>query len=138
MTKVFEKKIGLVLPGGGARAAYQVGVLKAISELIPDSNPFSIISGTSAGAINASLLASRSESFKEAVELLSGVWSNFKTNKVYRTETTVMLKSIFQWLLTVSSGGLLAKNPKSLLDNSPLRQLLEDTINLEGIKNNIN
>ena len=138
MTKVFEKKIGLVLPGGGARAAYQVGVLKAISELIPDSNPFSIISGTSAGAINASLLASRSQSLKEAVEVLSGVWCNFKTNKVYRTETTVMLKSIFQWLLTVSSGGLLAKNPKSLLDNSPLRQLLEDTINLEGIKNNIN
>ena len=137
MTKVFEKKIGLVLPGGGAKAAYQVGVLKAISELIPDSNPFSIISGTSAGAINASLLASRSESLKEAVEVLSGVWCNFKTNKVYRTETTVMLKSIFQWLLTISSGGVLAKNPKSLLDNSPLRQLLEDTINLEGIKNNI-
>ena len=137
MTKVFEKKIGLVLPGGGARAAYQVGVLKAISELIPDSNPFSIISGTSAGAINASLLASRSQSLKEAVEVLSGVWCNFKTNKVYRTETTVMLKSIFQWLLTISSGGVLAKNPKSLLDNSPLRQLLEDTINLEGIKNNI-
>ena len=137
MTKVFEKKIGLVLPGGGARAAYQVGVLKAISELIPDSNPFGIISGTSAGAINASLLASRSQSLKEAVEVLSGVWCNFKTNKVYRTETTVMLKSIFQWLLTVSSGGVLAKNPKSLLDNSPLRQLLEDTINLEGIKNNI-
>jgi len=138
MTKVFEKKIGLVLPGGGARAAYQVGVLKAISELIPDSNPFSIISGTSAGAINASLLASRSQSLKEAVEVLSGVWCNFKTNKVYRTETTVMLKSIFQWLLTVSSGEVLVKNPKSLLDNSPLRQLLEDTINLEGIKNNIN
>ena len=137
MTKVFEKKIGLVLPGGGARAAYQVGVLKAISELIPDSNPFGIISGTSAGAINASLLASRSQSLKEAVEVLSGVWCNFKTNKVYRTETTVMLKSIFQWLLTVSSGGVLAKNPKSLLDNLPLRQLLEDTINLEGIKNNI-
>ena len=137
MTKVFEKKIGLVLPGGGARAAYQVGVLKAISELIPDSNPFSIISGTSAGAINASLLASRSQSLKESVEVLSGVWCNFKTNKVYRTETTVMLKSIFQWLLTVSSGGVLAKNPKSLLDNSPLRQLLEDTINLEEIKNNI-
>ncbi len=137
MTKVFEKKIGLVLPGGGARAAYQVGVLKAISELMPDSNPFSIISGTSAGAINASLLASRSQSLEEAVEVLSGVWCNFKTNKVYRTETTLMLKSIFQWLLTVSSGGVLVKNPQSLLDNSPLRQLLEDTINLEGIKNNI-
>ena len=137
INKVFEKKIGLVLPGGGARGAYQVGVLKAINEIKPDSNPFSIISGTSAGAINASLLASRSESFKEAVELLSGVWSNFRTNKVYRTDTVTMLKSSFQWLLTISSGGILVKNPKSLLDNSPLRQLLEDTINLEEIKNNI-
>ncbi|GIT37642.1 MAG: hypothetical protein Ct9H300mP6_15100 [Gammaproteobacteria bacterium] len=54
INKVFEKKIGLVLPGGGARGAYQVGVLKAINEIKPDSNPFSIISGTSAGAINAS------------------------------------------------------------------------------------
>jgi len=137
MTKVFEKKIGLVLPGGGARGAYQVGVLKAISEIMPDSNPFSIISGTSAGAINASLLASRSESFKEAVELLSSVWSNFKTNKVYRTDTAIMLKSSLQWLLTISTGGILVKNPKALLDNSPLRQLLEEAINIQGIQNNI-
>ena len=131
MTKVFEKKIGLVLPGGGARGAYQVGVLKAINEIKPDNNPFSIISGTSAGAINASLLASRSESFKEAVELLSGVWSNFRTNKVYRTDTATMLKSSLQWLLTISSGGILVKNPKSLLDNSPLRHLLEEAINIQ-------
>jgi len=137
INKVFEKKIGLVLPGGGARGAYQVGVLKAINEMMPDSNPFSIISGTSAGAINASFLASRSESFKEAVELLSGVWSNFKTNKVYRTDTLTMLKSSLQWLLTISSGGVLVKNPKSLLDNSPLRHLLEEAINIQGIKNNI-
>jgi len=137
MTKVFEKKIGLVLPGGGARGAYQVGVLKAISGIIPDSNPFSIISGTSAGAINASLLASRSESFKEAVGFLSSIWTNFKTNKVYRTDTATMLKSSLQWLLTISSGGLLVRNPKSLLDNSPLRHLLEETINIQGIQNNI-
>ena len=137
INKVFEKKIGLVLPGGGARGAYQVGVLKAINEIKPDSNPFSIISGTSAGAINASLLASRSESFKEAVELLSGVWSNFRTNKVYRTDTATMLKSSFQWLLTISSGGILVKNPKSLLDNSPLRHLLEEAINIQDIQNNI-
>ena len=137
INKVFEKKIGLVLPGGGARGAYQVGVLKAINEIKPDSNPFSIISGTSAGAINASLLASRSESFKEAVELLSGVWSNFRTNKVYRTDTATMLKSSLQWLLTISSGGILVKNPKSLLDNSPLRHLLEEAINIQDIQNNI-
>ena len=137
INKVFEKKIGLVLPGGGARGAYQVGVLKAINEIKPDSNPFSIISGTSAGAINASFLASRSESFKEAVELLSGVWSNFRTNKVYRTDTATMLKSSLQWLLTISSGGILVKNPKSLLDNSPLRHLLEEAINIQDIQNNI-
>jgi len=137
MTKVFEKKIGLVLPGGGARGAYQVGVLKAISENMPDSNPFSIISGTSAGAINASLLASRSESFNEAVKFLSNVWSNFKTNKVYRTDASIMLKNSLQWLLTISSGGLLVRNPKSLLDNSPLRHLLEEVINIQGIQNNI-
>ena len=138
MTKVFEKKIGLVLPGGGARAAYQVGVLKAISELMPDSNPFSIISGTSAGAINASLLASRSESLKKAVEVLSDVWGKFETKKVYRTDTTIMLKTTLQWLLTVISGGLLVKNPKSILDNSPLRDLLKDNIDLESIQDNIN
>ena len=137
MTKLFEKKIGLVLPGGGARGAYQVGVLKAISEIIPDSNPFRIISGTSAGAINASLLASRAESFKEAVGLLSNVWTNFKTKKVYRTDAATMLKNSLQWLLTISSGGALVRNPKSLLDNSPLRHLLEETINIQGIQNNI-
>ena len=112
-------------------------MLKAINEIKPDSNPFSIISGTSAGAINASLLASRSESFKEAVELLSDVWSNFRTNKVYRTDTAIMLKSSLQWLLTISSGGILVKNPKSLLDNSPLRHLLEEAINIQDIQNNI-
>ena len=137
MTKLFEKKIGLVLPGGGARGSYQVGVLKAISEIIPDSNPFRIISGTSAGAINASLLASRAESFKEAVGLLSNVWTNFKTKKVYRTDAATMLKNSLQWLLTISSGGALVRNPKSLLDNSPLRHLLEETINIQGIQNNI-
>jgi NTE family protein len=83
------------------------------------------------------LLASRSESFKEAVELLSSVWSNFKTNKVYRTDTAIMLKSSLQWLLTISTGGILVKNPKALLDNSPLRQLLEEAINIQGIQNNI-
>jgi len=137
LNKVFEKKIGLVLPGGGARAAYQVGVLRAINEIMGDRNPFAIISGTSAGAINASLLASRSESLKEAVEVLSNVWGNFKTEKVYRTDTTMMLKSILKWLLTISSLGVLAKYPESLLDNSPLRELLLETINIEAIKNNI-
>tara|TARA_B100001750_G_scaffold71979_1_gene57476 strand:+ start:273 stop:1406 length:1134 start_codon:yes stop_codon:yes gene_type:complete len=137
MTKVFEKKIGLVLPGGGARGAYQVGVLKAISHIIPNSSPFKVISGTSAGAINACSLASSAGSFKEAVEILIGVWCNFKTNKVYRTDTAIMLKRSLQWLLTISSGGLLVKNPESLLDNSPLKHLLEETIKIDGIKNNI-
>ncbi|MEM7282752.1 MAG: patatin-like phospholipase family protein, partial [Pseudomonadota bacterium] len=63
------KKVGLILPGGGARAAYQVGVLRAIAQMLPRgcSNPFPIISGTSAGSVNATVLASRAERFRVAV-----------------------------------------------------------------------
>ena len=92
---IFENKIGLVLPGGGARGAYQIGVLKGINEILPDrvKNPFSIISGTSVGAINASVIASKADSFIDAVDLLNDIWSNFKTNRVYKTYSLTMFKS---------------------------------------------
>ena len=138
MNRVFEKKIGLVLPGGGARGAYQVGVLKAIHQIAPGNNPFKIISGTSAGAINASVLASRAQSFDQALDTLIRVWSGFTTNTIYRTDTSAMFKSSLQWLLTMVTGGVFVKNPKSLLDNSPLRELLSATINIKGIAENIN
>ena len=81
-------KVGLVLTGGGARAAYQVGVLRAISELLPRGirNPFPIISGTSAGAVNAAVLAANGSDFRRGVRQLMTVWKNFHAHHVYRAD----------------------------------------------------
>ena len=117
-----KKKVGLVLPGGGARGAYQVGVLKAFLEIskTKSKSPFDIFSGTSAGAINGAFLASEAHIFDKGVVSLVDVWSNFTTNKVYKTDLITMLKSSLHWFLTVISGGVLIPNPKScLLYTSP-------------------
>lgn len=123
-------RVGLVLPGGGARAAYQAGVLKAISELLPpDSpNPFPVIAGTSAGAINAALIASRARHFHEGVRHLVGVWENIRTDRVFRTDSLTILKTGMVWLITLLHAGFGRYNPISLLDNAPLRHLLEQHI----------
>ena len=134
-----KKKVGLVLPGGGARGAYQVGVLKAFLEIskTKSESPFDIFSGTSAGAINGTFLASGAHIFDHSVASLVDVWSNFTTNKVYKTDPITMFKSSLHWFLTVISGGVLIPNPTSLLDNQPLRNLLRETIKFPDIQNNI-
>lgn len=132
-------RTALVLPGGGARGAFQVGVLKAIAELIPDRarNPFSIISGTSAGAINSVVLASRAQRFRFAVDEMERVWSNFETSMVYRSDPWTMFKSSMHWLAALVFGGLGVANPKSLLDNEPLRALLSRQVRFPMIQRNI-
>ena len=107
--KALHEKIGLVLPGGGARGAYQAGVLKAFLEISQKRSqfPFKIISGTSSGAINAAFLASESHIFHRSVSHLVDLWSNFSSNKVYKTDPITMLKSSLHWFLTIISGGLL-------------------------------
>lgn len=129
-------RIGLVLPGGGARGAYQVGVMKAIAELMPagSPNPFPIMTGMSAGAINATVLASNARRFQSGVRRLHAVWSNFTIEQVYRADSWTMLKSSLHWLLTFATGGLGMGNPRSLLDNSPLRELLGGHIHFGGIQ----
>src|SRR5690606_17183071 len=119
-------RTALILPGGGARGAYQVGVLKAIAEMLPrpSRNPFQVISGTSAGAINAAVLASRAGHFARAVAEMERVWANFEASQVYRTDNWTMLKSSLHWFAAIVLGGLGVANPKSLLDNAPLRELL--------------
>src|SRR5690606_35733718 len=121
-----RQRKGLILPGAGARGAYQVGVLKAIAQLLPkrSSNPFSIISGTSAGAINAAVLASRAGHFEHAVSEMERVWANFAVSDVYRSDNWTMFKSSLHWFAAVVLGGLGVNNPRSLLDNTPLRELL--------------
>ena len=134
-----KKKVGLVLPGGGARGAYQVGVLKAFLEIskTKSESPFDIFSGTSAGAINGTFLASGAHIFDHSIVSLIDVWSNFTSNKVYKTDPITMLKTSLHWFLTIISGGVLIPNPTSLLDNQPLRNLLRETIKFPDIQNNI-
>jgi len=129
----------LVLPGAGARGAYQVGVLKGIATMLPDDapNPFPIISGTSAGAINAAVLASRAASFGTAVAEMEAVWSNFKAEHVYKSDNWTMLKTSLHWFSTIVLGGLGPKNPRSLLDNSPLGELLAANIRFSHIDSSI-
>ena len=132
-------RAGLVLPGGGARGAFQVGVLKALAELMPKGspNPFSVISGTSAGAINSVVLASKARRFRVAVAELDRVWRNFRCHHVYRTDHVTMLKSSLHWMAAIVLGGFVVGTPKSLLDNSPLRALLSRNIRFPRIENAI-
>ncbi|WDZ97122.1 patatin-like phospholipase family protein [Herbaspirillum sp. WKF16] len=135
-----EQKTGLILTGGGARAAYQVGVLNALSFILLESgwpvhrNPFPIICGTSAGAINGTALACRADDFGEAVRELMGVWANFEVEQVYRSDSLGVLRSGARWLSLFSFGWLLRKwranPPNSLLDNTPLVSMLHRLLDL--------
>jgi len=120
-------KLGLVLPGGGARAAYQVGVLRALARLLPkgSSSPFPIITGTSAGSINAVALAIHAHNFRKGVHRISHVWENFHVNQIFRADTLWMLRNSSHWMTALLLGGLGKYNPSSLLDRTPLRPLLQ-------------
>ena len=134
---------GLVLTGGGARAAYQVGVLQALAGLRRDSaadlrrNPFAVICGTSAGAINSAALASQADRFDQAVDELCAVWRNFHVDQVYRADSLGVIRSGAQWLTMLSIGWVLARwrkaRPRSLLDNSPLGELLAQAVPLQRL-----
>ena len=119
--------VGLVMGGGGARAAYQVGVLKAIAEMLPDGcpNPFPILCGTSAGAINATALAIYARRFHTGVRRLNYVWRNFEVHQVYRADGRGLLINGLRWLGALLLGGLGRRNPRALLDRAPLRRLLD-------------
>ncbi|MCZ2105009.1 MAG: patatin-like phospholipase family protein [Comamonadaceae bacterium] len=131
---------GLVLTGGGARAAYQVGVLQAISDLRRacqpgvQGNPFPIMAGTSAGAINAAALACGADQFDRAVRRIARVWGHFHPQHVYRADSISMLRSGARWLTLLSLGWAVARwhhlRPRSLLDNTPLNQLLNQLVPL--------
>ncbi len=131
-----EKQVtGLILPGGGARNAYQAGVLKAIADMLPDDakNPFEVISGSSSGALNAVLLASSANRFQEGVDRLWGIWANFHVGKVFKVDSWTAFKSAYGWAVNFLFGGL-TKQPRSVLDNSPLRELLERHIRFARIQ----
>jgi len=129
-------KVGLIMTGGGARAAYQVGVLRALSELLPADvrTPFPIICGTSAGAINAAVLAVDAGDFHRGVRRLMTVWKNFHVGHVYRSDPWGAFANSVRWILTVLTGGRFTRRPVSLLDNSPLAALLARHLDFAAIQ----
>ncbi|MDO8789213.1 MAG: patatin-like phospholipase family protein [Sulfuritalea sp.] len=130
-----ESRTALILTGGGARAGYQVGVLKAIRELLPEPrrNPFPILCGTSAGALNAASMAVAAEDFGAGVDGLLRVWENFTAHQVYRADAASMGYSGARWVSTLALGWLTRHSPRSLLDNSPLRELLRSSLDFNRI-----
>jgi NTE family protein len=132
-------KTGLILTGGGARAAYQVGFLLAVAKLSsnPRRNPFPILCGTSAGAINAASLACLADHFGKAVSILAGVWRDMRASDIYRADALGIGISGARWMSTLALGWLLRNPPRSLLDNAPLRRLLIRNLDFKGIERSI-
>lgn len=131
--------VGLILAGGGARAAYQVGVLKAISELAHKrtDNPFPVICGTSAGAINGAVLAIHADRFTLGVRRLVRVWRNFHVHHVFRSDPLGVAKSGAHWLAAMMLGGLGRFNPYALFDRTPLEELLARYVPCEDIRKSV-
>jgi NTE family protein len=132
-----KPRAGLVLTGGGARAAYQVGVVKAVRDILgnPVKSPFPILCGTSAGAINAATLAVFADDFTRAVANLLEVWEHMRCSHVYRTDFLNIMRSGARWLAAMM---LLSRDiPVSLLDNAPLRDMLEKGLPFERIQDHI-
>ena len=136
-----KERTGLILTGGGARAAYQVGVLMAIAELLPRNahNPFPVICGTSAGALNAATLAVNAQNFRKGVRYLNNIWKNFHANQIYRTDALGVFMNTALWAagIMLSGLGINKLRKTSLLDNSPLVELLEEVMPYEKIQENI-
>jgi NTE family protein len=134
----FRPTVGLVLTGGGSRSAYQVGVLLALAEMLPRArNPFQVIVGTSAGAVAASVLAAEAHHWRRAVAGLERVWANFHSSQVFHVDARHMLRAGSHWVLALVSGGMVLSPPKSLLDNTPLRELLGVHVDCSGIRRSI-
>ncbi len=128
-------RTALVLTGGGARAAYQVGVLLAIAKLSPKrkQNPFPILCGTSAGAINATGLACLADDFGKATMVLASIWKNMHAHDIYRADALGIGATGARWLSSLAFGWLVKHPPRSLLDNAPLRRLLSQHLDFTGI-----
>jgi NTE family protein len=134
--------LGIVLTGGGARASYQVGVLRALYEILnPLSNGpvFDYLSGTSAGAINTAYIAALSKDYDKATKELIRVWTHLEPDQVYKTNPISLSRIGARWITGSVLGGLKKEgsNFNYLLDNTPLRNLLTRSINLEQIRENI-
>lgn len=130
---------GLVMPGGGARSAYQVGAVRALAEILgPGPLPFDVVAGISAGAINGVVLGSLADDFARAAAELQETWSSLTPDRVYRTGTLKLAAIGTRWIRDLSGGGLLGRNGINyLLDPSPLRSLLEERLSFQRLRRNL-
>lgn len=135
--------LGLVMGGGGARAAYQVGFLRTVARRFPELHvPY--ITGVSAGAINAALLASHHGTFLQAVRELSHLWGNLTVKDVFRVDAASLAMNGFRWLRQLASGGFggAKSQVRGLVDTQPLRDFLTEALHavdgeLTGIQYNL-
>lgn len=129
----------LILPGGGARAAYQVGVIRALATIhhSRERNPYRILCGTSAGAINAAALASRADDFRESAEWLEYLWMNLSTDSIYRSDWFGVARNAWRLLMSLFNAGIAVGKPVGLLDNAPLHELLAKNIDFSAISRQI-
>lgn len=132
-------KTALILTGGGARAAYQVGFLLAVAKLSSNRrhNPFPILCGTSAGAINAAGVACLADNYGKAVSILADFWRNMHAGHIYRADAFGIGRSGARWLALLVAGWMVRNPPRSLLDNSPLHELLSRNLDFCGIERSI-
>lgn len=127
-------KHALVLSGGGARGAYQVGVLKALAEdVAPGTNPFRVVTGLSVGAINAVVLAEGADDFPRAAAKLEALWRSLRCSQVYDTGWATLGRRTAGWLGAFGFGWAGAKAPLSLLDAAPLARLLTEQVDFARV-----
>ncbi len=120
--------IALVLAGGGARAAYQIGFLRCLARNLPEER-FDILTGVSAGAINAAFLASHPGPLAAAVDELSEIWSGLSPERIFRIGSLSLAASMLRWgLRLITGGGPATPQTRGLLDTAPLRDLLESCL----------
>ena len=136
-----ENAVGLVMTGGGARGAYQAGVLKRIGEMKRVQalgNPFPVIGGASAGAVNGGALASGCDDFPAVTRALADLWAGLKPSDVFRCDLASQAHNSLTWILDLSFGGFLGGgNARSLLDAKPLKHFLSRHLDCDRIQGNI-
>lgn len=142
-----KQPVGLILTGGGARAAYQVGVLSGIFEILDSKrspefrNPFDIICGSSAGAINAASLGCHAHKPHAGVDKLCALWNNLETGMIYHADPLGLLRTGLRWFGMLAAGWIMpelrSRQPRSLLDNQPLGQLLTAQMDFAQLRHNL-
>jgi NTE family protein len=128
------RDLGLLLTGGGARGAYQVGILRWIARRAPDLH-VPILTGVSAGAVNAAKLASSPNSFADTVDELAALWAELTPEKVFRVDAATIGSNAVRWGLRLVSGGSgTSPRARGFLDTSPLRGFLEEALaSVDGV-----